>query len=569
MKWLCFFRHIMLVVFFMFTGTKVFSQTAPQQGQRDSRLATVNRHQQIDDILTRLTAFGFSGTVLVAERGKVLLYKGYGLADRQRQIPNTTATIFPFASIIKGFTAAAIYKLEAEGKLKTSDSINKYLTGVPASAAQITIMHLLTHSSGIAHEADNVPGGATRGEHVANLLRLPLQSEPGTKYSYSNAGYDLLAAIVERVTGIPFESYLHENLFRPAGLFHTGWRTEFPSRLFARGYQEAYHEADSEITFPAGLVGTPAELYKWSEVLYTNRVLQPTARAKLFTPAFDDYVNGWRVTQTKQGVDIQVTDGDYPGYQSIMARFPTRHLSIVMTLNNDAGWAHKVYDVLRDLLLEKRYEPPPLVKRIDEAQLKNLSGKYRLLSGATFEVRAANDSLLVFATGQEAMSALAGVDATVNTQLIDRNKVTTDFVDHVRRGDFDWVKSIAEFQAPEPFQRLRNFWNTMITTKGQLKSFSIIGSSPTRGQLMISSIRFDLEHGTEYWQLVWRKGKLGGWSINVSAPPPTRFLPTSPNEFVSLDVPTWKITRIRFHEEEGQLSFPAASGGQVLARKVN
>ena len=167
------------------------------------------------------------------------------------------------------------------------------------------------------------------------------------------------------------------------------------------------------------------------------------------------------------------------------------------------------------------------------------------------------------------MSALAGVDATVDMQLIDRNKVTTDFVDHVRRGDFDWVKSIAEFQAPEPFQRLRNFWNTMITTKGQLKGFSIIGSSPTRGQLIISSIRFDLEHGTEYWQLVWRKGKLGGWSINVSAPPPTLFLPTSPNDFVSLDVPTWKITRIRFHEEEGELSFPAASGGQVLARKVN
>jgi CubicO group peptidase (beta-lactamase class C family) len=566
MKHLRLCRHTILALFLVFASTNTFAQTAPQE-KHELRLETTDRRQKIDTILTRLTAFGFSGTVLVGERGKILLYKGYGLADRQRHIPNTTATIFPFASIIKGFTAAAIYKLEAEGKLNTADPINKYLANVPAHASRITVLHLLTHSSGLAHDADNVPEGATRGEHVANILRLPLESEPGAKYSYSNAGYDLLAAIVERVTGIPLESYVHENLLRPAGLVHTGWRSEFPSHLFARGYQEAYHESDSEITFPAGLVGTPEELYKWSEVLYTNRVLPSTARMKLFKPAFDDYVNGWWVTKTKQGVDVQMTDGDYPGYQSFMARFPSRHLTIVVSLNNDAGWAHKVYSVLRDLLLQDKYEPPPLVKRLDEAQLKRLSGKYLLSSDASFEVWTANDSLLVFATGQEAISALAGVDAAVNSQLVDRNKLTTEVVDHVRHGDVDWVKSIAEFQNPEYFQRLRNFWNTMIATKGQLKSFSVIGSSPSRAQLIISFIRFDLEHGTEYWQVIWRSGKLGGWSINVSAPPPTVFLATSPNKFASLDVPTWRITRIQL--KEGKLSIPATTGGQVLARKVN
>jgi CubicO group peptidase (beta-lactamase class C family) len=563
------FRHTMLVVFFMYASTNIFAQTAPQHVQRDSRLAAANKRQQIDDILTRFTAFGFSGTVLVAEKGKVLLYKGYGLADRQRHIPNTTATIFPFASIIKGFTAAAIYKLEAEGKLNTLDPINKYLTGVPSYAARITLLHLLTHSAGIPHEADNVPTGATRGEHVANILRLPLKSEPGTLYSYSNAGYDLLAAIVERVAGVPFESYLRDNLFRPAGLFHTGWRSEFQSRLFARGYQDFYRDTDSEITFPAGLVGTPADLYKWSEMLYTNRVLPPTARTKLFTPPFDEFVNGWWVTKTKQGVEVQITDGDYPGYQSFMARFPSRHLTIVMAMNNDAGWAYRVYNALRDLLLEEKYDPPPLVKRIDEVQLKRLSGKYRLSSGATLDVSVANGSLLVDATGQEAVSALVGVDATANMQLIGRNNVTTDFVEHLKQGEFDWVKSMSEFQAPEPFQRLRNFWRTMIATKGQLKGFSVIGSSPSRGQMIQTFIRFDLEHGTEYWQLLWASEKLRGWSINVSAPTPTVFLATSASEFASLDVPTGRVSRIQFHEKEGELLIPTTSGGQVLARKVN
>lgn len=561
-------RHTVLALFLMSASANTFSQTRPPRGQRDSRLAAAGKRQQIDEVLTRFSAFGFSGTVLVAERGRILLYKGYGLADRQRQIPNTTATIFPFASIIKGFTAAAIYKLEAEGKLNTADPINKYLAGVPAHASRITLLHLLQHSSGIPHEADNVAGGGTRGEHVVNILRLPLQSEPGTRYSYSNAGYELLAAVVERVTGVPFESYLHENLFRPAGLFHTGWRSEFPSRLFARGYQELYRDTGSEITFPLGLVGTPADLYRWSETLYTNRVLPPAARRKLFTPAFDEYVNGWWVTKTKQGVEVQITDGDYPGYQARMARFPSRHLTIVMAMNNDAGWGTLVYNALRDILLGEKYEPPPPVTKIGEAQLKHLSGRYELPSGASLDVRVANESLLVAATGQESVSALAGVDAAANMKLIDRNNVTRDFVEHLKQGEFDWVKPMAEFQAPEPFQRLRNFWNTMIATKGQLKGFQIVGSSPSRGALVLTSIRFDLERGTEYWNLWWWDKKLRGWDINVSAPSPTLFLATSPNEFASLDIPTGRVTRIRLHEKEGELSIPAASGAQVLARKV-
>jgi CubicO group peptidase (beta-lactamase class C family) len=572
MKHVRFIRHTMLVVFFMFASPNIFPQTAPQQ--RDSRLAAANKRQQIDDILTRFTAFGFSGTVLVADKGKVLLYKGYGLADRQRQIPNTTATLFPFASIGKGFTAAAIYKLEAEGKLNTADPINKYLPNVPGYAARITLLHLLTHSSGISHEADNVPGGATPFEYVANVLRLPLQSEPGARYSYSNAGFGLLDIIVEQVTGVTFESYLRDSLLRPAGLFHTGWRPEFNSRLFARGYQDQYRDTRSEITFPGrfpgngGLVGTPAELYKWSEMLYTNRVLPLIARRKLFTPAFDEYVNGWWTTRTKQGVEVQMSDGDFLGYSTLLARFPSRRLTIVMAINNDAGWRRLIYGALRDILLGEKYEPPPTVRKIDEAQLNHLSGRYELSSGATLEVRAANDSLLVAATGQEAVSALAGVDAAVNSQLIDRNKVTTEFVDNLKKGDFDWAKSITEFQTPEPFQRLRNFWSTMIAAKGQLKSLSVV-SSPSRGGLMQTFIRFDLERGTEYWLLLWSEGKMRGWSIDVSAPTPTVFRATSPNEFASLDVPTGKITRIRFQENERELLIRATLGGQVLARRVN
>lgn len=539
--------------------------------QHPSTTPAANKRQQIDDVLTRFAAFGFSGTVVVGERGRVLLHKGYGLADRERNVPNSTETVFSLASITKGFIAAAIYKLETQGKLSTADPISKYLPTAPAHAARITVLQLLQHSSGIPHAADNIAGGATPDEYVTAVFRVPLQSEPGARYSYSNAGYDLLTTIVQRASGETFESYVRSNLLRPAGLLHTGWRTDFDSRLFARGYQEVFREQNSEVTFPAlsvsTMLGTPLDLYTWSEILYTDRVLEATARTKLFTPAFDDNVNGWWMEKTKDGIEVQMTDGHYPGYDAFMARIPSRRITIALGMNNDVGWERPVYNALRDILLGNGYQPPPVVRRIDEAQLERLSGRYELSSGAAVEVRAAKNAVLVDAAGQEAVSALAGVDSATHAELIVRNNVTVDFVEHVKRGEIDWVKSITEFQAPEPFQRLRNFWNTMISKKGALKGYQVTGSSPTRGRGIQTFIRFDLERGTEYWTLFWWNGKMRGWGMDVTAPAATRFLPISADEFASFDVPTARVTRIRI-EQGGALAIPTTSGSQVLARKV-
>jgi len=544
--------------------------TAHAQTDRQHRplpvLSGTDTRQRLDEAMTRFGAFGFSGTVLVASDGRILLHKGYGLADRERHIPTTTATVFPYASIIKGFTAAAVYQLEAEGKLRTSDTIGGYLRGVPPSASHITLLHLLTHSSGLPHEADNVSGGATRGEQVRNILRVPLQSEPGARYSYSNAGYDLLAAIIERVTGVPYESYLREHLLRPAGIAHMGWRSEFESRFFARGYQEVYRDANDEVTFPAGLIGTADALYRWGEALTGGAVLPPRARTKLFTPAFDEYVNGWFVTKTKSGDSVQITDGDYPGYSARLTRFPSRRGAIVVLTNSDLGWCQLISDRLRDILFGERYDSVPLVKRSTAAQLALLSGRYRFSSGATVDVRAADGALLLDPMGQEAVSALGAVDTTKTAALAERNSLTTAFVEHLESGEFDWIKPMAEFQAPEPYQRLRNFWTTMIATKGELKRFRIVGSAPTRGGMIETLIRFDLDHGTEYWLLFWAT-KLRGWNIDIT-PTTQLFLASAAEDFASLDVPTGRVTRIRFRKLGNELSIPSPSGAELVAERV-
>jgi CubicO group peptidase (beta-lactamase class C family) len=554
--------------------------STPARQRRAGRAGSVAK--RLDEFVSRHAAYGFSGAVLVADRGRVLLHKGYGRADRGRGVPNTAQTVFPLGSITKQLTAAAVYKLEAKGRLKVGDPIGKYLRGVPTEMAGVTILHLLTHSAGISRDADSVAdAGATRGEFVASVLRVPPASRPGERYSYSNAGYGLLAAVVEEVTGRTFESYLRGELFRPAGLSHTGWRPEFDSRLFARGYQEQFSAGSGEATFPpvaswrflgsGSVVGTVGDLYRWNEALYGEAVLTAAAREKLFKPAFDDYVNGWWTTKTRRGEEVSYSDGDFPGYQITLARLPARRAAVIIAVNNDAGWGRRLSLGLQDVLAGETYELPPAVVRLDAGRLSNFAGRYGLPSGATFEVRASDGALLVGAAGQEAVSALAGVAASEEARLAAANSATAELAAHLRRGDFDWLKSVTEFQSAAPLERLRGFWERMLRGKGGLKNVEIVGTTPARGGRTQTVVRFDLERGSEFWLLLWQGGKLRGWDVDTAAPGLTRFLPVSPEEFASLDVATGRVTRIRFSTGAGgrvaALS-TAIAGEEKRARRI-
>ena len=217
--------------------------------------------RKIDDFLTRLSGFGYSGAMLVVKDGKTILRKGYGFANRSERVPNTPETLFDIGSLSKQFTAAAIMKLEQDGRLKTTDPINKHLKNVPQDKAQVTIHQLLSHTAGIARNVPLSPKGdpaiyyeeIDREEALKRVLPTELQFEPGTKFQYSNAGYVLLAAIVEMASGQRYQEYLKKNLFEPAGMRSTGfagrWLPAVKQTLVARGHDEL------------GEVGNPL---KWS-----------------------------------------------------------------------------------------------------------------------------------------------------------------------------------------------------------------------------------------------------------------------------------------------------------------
>lgn len=181
---------------------------------------------RVDDYLSRLVDHGFSGAVLIATvpkggdwatDGRVVLKKAYGAANKSTGLSYAVDMVSCIGSVTKQFTGAAIMKLEMMGKLTTSDPISKYLPGVPADKAAITIHHLLTHTAGLSGDlggGDEQP--IERDVLVARVLSAPLASTPGEQFEYSNEGFALAGAIIERVSGQGYETFLREHTRHPA-----------------------------------------------------------------------------------------------------------------------------------------------------------------------------------------------------------------------------------------------------------------------------------------------------------------------------------------------------------------
>ncbi|HXO22316.1 MAG TPA: serine hydrolase domain-containing protein, partial [Thermoanaerobaculia bacterium] len=276
--------------------------------------------EALDRYLSRLESFGFSGSALVAQRGRVVLDKGYGLADREHHRPYTADTIFDIASISKQFTAAAILKLEMEGRLKVEDPLAKFLGPVPEDKQPITLHMLLTHTSGLPDVlGDDEYEEVTRAEMVRRALAAKLIAVPGRKFRYSNAGYSLLAAVVEIASGEPFEKYLKERLWAPAGMLHTGFHVPDAERA-ARGYKPDGDWGTSfdhpwapdgpwwDLRGNGGILSTTGDLYRWHLALAGDKILSANERKKYITPfvsqgraAHASYGYGWSIEEDPKG----------------------------------------------------------------------------------------------------------------------------------------------------------------------------------------------------------------------------------------------------------------------------
>lgn len=286
-------------------------------GPGDQALAT-----KIDNYMMSGVEKGYAGTLLIAKGGKVILNKGYGLADRERNIANTPCTIFDIGSNTKQFTAAAIMKLVDQKKLSTTDHLDQFFDKVPGDKKDITVHQLMTHTSGISNGFGGDFDGTTKKQFLKTAFASKLILKPGEKYKYSNAGYSLLAAIIEKVSGMDYEEYLSQNIFKPAGLNHTGYLLpDWNEQPLAKQYWQGFIDRgttikrylkDGEVSWHllgnGGLAATSEDLYKWLEALKTDKILSKAARDQIFTRHVDTgsksdhhYGYGWGVRTGYEG----------------------------------------------------------------------------------------------------------------------------------------------------------------------------------------------------------------------------------------------------------------------------
>jgi CubicO group peptidase (beta-lactamase class C family) len=351
-------------------------------------VAAATTAEKIDALLTAYNKQRFfNGSALVAENGKVILRKGYGLANMEWQIPNTPDTKFRLGSITKQFTSMVIMQLVGEGKIKLDDKMTVYLPEYRKETGdKVTIRHLLTHTSGIPSYT-SMPGffqNKSRDPYkvddfVKQYASGDLEFEPGSKYVYNNSGYFLLGAIIEKVTGKSYAEAVKERIFDPLGMKDTGydrWNTIIPKR--ATGYQltpNGYETApylDMSIPYAAGsLYSTVDDLYKWDRALYTDKLLSADLKKTMYTPVLNDYAFGWQVRPLK--LDDQKTEvatiahgGGINGFNTTEIRIPATESLVVLLDNTSRGdkldaAARGIIDILHGI------EPPaPKASIVDE-----------------------------------------------------------------------------------------------------------------------------------------------------------------------------------------------------------
>lgn len=360
--------------------------------------AQKNYSKLLDDYMLALTNVkDFSGAVLVMKQGKVLLKKGYGMADREWNIPNTTDTRFRIGSVTKQFTAACILQLMEAGKLSLDDKLSKYSPGYPKGDS-VSIHMLLNHTSGIANFTALPRFGDverlswSRDSMVAWFKDKPYNFSPGSKYAYSNSGYFLLGCIVEKASGQAYETYLRQHILDKLGMKNSGGdKLDTVLPLRARGYSKKDGETinagfiSMEWPFSAGVIySTLDDLYAWDRALYTNKILTEASRKKMFTPGMRNYGYGF-VIDSLEGHFRIWHNGGIPGFSTNFSRFVNDDICTVVFSNN-ANNTDFVAIALADILFDVPVELPYIHKevKIDPAILSRYIGKYSM--GITIEM---------------------------------------------------------------------------------------------------------------------------------------------------------------------------------------
>lgn len=330
--------HKLRILFSLFSVFLLISCISAQQADK------------VDDFIkSEMQKQNIPGVALaVIKDGKVIKNKGYGLANVETNTPITSETVFKIGSISKPIIAMGIMLLVEEGKISLDDKVSKFLDGTPETWKDISVRHLLSHTSGIVREAPGFNPAKIQSDAdvIKTAYSLPLNFKPGEKYEYCNVGYFSLAEIIRKVSGKPWSEFLSERILKPLGM-HSTRPTTFdeivPQR--ANGYSFSNNKlSNSEVYLalrPSGaFLSTISDLIKLDAALNSKEFLKPETRKLMWTPfKFNDgkdsmYGLGWR-SEEINGIKRIGHGGSLNGFKSFYSRFVNEGFSIIVLTNLD------------------------------------------------------------------------------------------------------------------------------------------------------------------------------------------------------------------------------------------
>ncbi len=372
----------------------------------------------------------FAGCVLVAQNGAPLR-QGFGLADREWNVAHRPGGKFRLGSLTKQFTATAILQLMERGRLALDDKVAQDFAEAPAAWAEVTVLHLLTHTSGISSYtslphffAQEARRDRSPREIIALTENMPLDFPPGSTFKYNNGGYVVLGHIIELLTGQSYEDYVRGNIFDPLGLKDTGYEhvaAILPERV--RGYRFKDGEIENagflamSVPHAAGAIfSTVDDLLAWQRALTGAKIFSSASAALMFQDHGRGYGFGWGI-QAQFGRRQFVHAGGINGFSVVVSFYPDDDLFIAVLANIQAAPVQKIARDLAALYFGIVEDRPTMV--LDAALLADYVGTYRLASGRT--LRITQEGARLFAeTGDHGRQELRATDdQTFAGRLID------------------------------------------------------------------------------------------------------------------------------------------------------
>lgn len=361
--------------------------------------------QALDHLVTTRYIPGKAGAAVLVKRGRqVLLCKAYGQANLELNMRMRADYVFRIGSVTKTFGAVVVLQLVDEGKLALDSTISTYLKDAPTSWANVTLAHLLSHTSGIPSYNSGPQGGyavlrskrRSLDEVIASFKDLPLEFEPGSAFTYSNSGFLLLEKIIEVTTGRGFFENLATRITTPLGMTFTGGGdADALVPGLVTGYTDSGHPtfpAPVDISFMAGgMVSTVGDLAKFTEALHEGRLLRPatyrrmTTRYRTTDGHETEYGLGLWIRKS-QGHTLYGHGGDVVGFSAEVEADPMAHTLVVILQNEDKFGAHHAVNVeylSRRLLALAAGKPIPEPKAVNltAEQLAQVVGSYASSQG--------------------------------------------------------------------------------------------------------------------------------------------------------------------------------------------